>query len=103
MTIEELTDESTGLFNVQTETSSYLIDMDKRQAMRSPYTGAGIHPDHAENRAVYVAKFDTDCEWFSFHALKQCKVGELMFIYEGSAGMRGTTIVRKITQVFQND
>ena len=100
---KELTDESTGLWNVQTETSSYLIDMDKRKAMRSPNTGAGIHPDYAENREVYVAKLPQDGDWFSFHTLKQCKVGEFMFIYEGSDGIRRSTIVCKITQVHFSD
>ena len=52
--VTELTDDSTGVWNVQTETSSYVIDMDEKRAMRVPYSGAGIHPDHAENRTVWV-------------------------------------------------
>lgn len=102
--VEELTDDMDGLWNVQTETSSYLVDMDKRKAMRSPNTGAGIHPDYAENRIVVVSKLPQDGEWFHFDTLKQCMVGELMFIYQGPGwGMRRSTIVRKIQQVQFND
>jgi hypothetical protein len=101
--LTELTDEAKGLYNVQTETSSYLIDMDEMQAMRSPNTGAGIHPDHAENRIVYVNKIRGDGEWFPISTIKQCIVGILMFIYQPNAGMRQSTIVCKISQVYFND
>ena len=100
----ELFDGATGLWNVQTETSSYTIDMDKRLAMRVPDTGAGVHPDHAENRVVLSVPLPQDKEWFSFSRLQQCKVGELMYIYEDSRlGSRRSTFVRKIQQVYAND
>lgn len=101
--VKELTDDMDGLWNVQTETSSYLIDMDKRRAMRSPNTGAGIHPDHAENRIVYVSNIRGDGQWFPISTVKQCIVGELMFLYETGAGMRRSTIVCKIQQVHFSD
>lgn len=103
MTKTELTNEDKGLWNVQTETSSYLVDMDNKKAMRSPNTGAGIHPDHAENRVVFVNPIRGDGEWFPMSEIEQCKVGEPMYMYQPGAGMRSTTIVRKIIRVYQSD
>ena len=102
-TVKELDDNATGLWNVQTETSSYLIDMDNKRAMRAPYAGAGIHPDHAENRMVYVNNIYGDGEWFPISTIKQCIVGELMFLYQPNAGMRRSTIVRKISKVYEKN
>lgn len=99
--VTELTENDTGMWNVQTETSSYIIDMDNHKAMRMPNTGAGIHPDHAENRVIYVSTLPHDGEWFDFATLKQCTVGELMFIYQGRNGMRRSTIVCKIQKVVE--
>lgn len=102
--VDELTNDTKGVWNVQTETSSYILDMDEHMAMRVPNTGAGIHPDHAENRIVVVTELPQDGEWFHFYTLKQCVVGDPMFIYESpSLGTRRSTIVCKITEVHKND
>lgn len=101
MEIQELNNGDTGIYNVQTETSSYVIDMDRKRAMRVPYSGAGIHPDHTENRIVHVSDLDGDNDWFSFNTIKQCVVGALMFINQDGAGMRRSTIVRKISKVYE--
>ena len=102
--VAELFDGATGLWNVQTETSSYVINMDERIAMRVPASGAGIHPDHAENRIVVVNTLPHDNDWFSFTKLEQCEVGKVMYIYEDSRlGKRRSTLVRKIQRVYNNE
>lgn len=104
MEVKELTDDATGNWLVETETSSYLIDMDRHRAMRIPGAGAGIHPDHAENRIVVVSKLEGDNDWFDFAAIKYCAVGDPMLVYEGSArGMRRSTVVCRIRKVHPND
>ena len=101
--VSELTEAMTGTWNVQTETSSYIIDMDEHKTMRMPNTGAGIHPDHAENRIVVVNAIRGDGEWVHFDTLKQCMVGAIMLIYRYPNGLDHSTIVCKITKVASND
>ena len=102
--VNEVTDETTGTWNVQTETSSYILDMDEHKAMRMPNTGAGIHPDHAKNRTIIVTDLRNDGKWFTFARLVQCKVGDIMFMRETLDGeCRASTIIRKITKVVAND
>lgn len=102
--VTELNDDATGLWNVQTETSSYVINMDERIAMRAPWKGAGIHPDHTENRIVVVNALPHDNDWFSFTKLEKCKIDESMYIYEDSRlGYRKSTLVRKIQRVYNNE
>ena len=102
--ITDLTGQESGMWFIQTETSSYTIDLDKHMAMRTPYDGLGIHPDHAKGWKVIVNKLPNDKEWFHFNTIEQCIVGYPMFLYESpAAGMWRSTLVRKITKVVKSD
>jgi hypothetical protein len=97
---------SEGVWNVYTETSMYVVDLDKKIAKRKPGKGLGA-ASASHNQGMKAAPMRADEEWFKVLGL-YCEVGPSMtIICEGLATadiytMRQTTWVRKIEKVEKN-
>ena len=81
LTLPELLDDDTGRWQVTTQTSIYLLDLDHRTMTRFPGAAGdqGIDPD---SRAVYpVNSLEGDGQPHSLWRLVQCRVGERMYLY----------------------
>lgn len=83
-TQNELAGVTSGMFKVTTETSSYLLDFDKKKAKRNPGSDA--------------TQLRKDNTWFDFFSV-MCKVGEPMFIWADVAGDPDTYTNRRTTNV----
>ena len=94
-----------GVWHVYTETSRYVIDLDKKLGMREPGKGAGAVKGHSVNPVAETLR--ADGEWFKVVGV-YCEVGPGMtIICEGIAKadiytMRQTTFVRRIEKVETN-
>lgn len=94
-----------GVWYVYTETSRYIIDLDKKLGMREPGKGAGSAPGH--NQKAEASEMRADGEWFKVVGV-YCEVGPGMtIICEGIAQadiytLRQTTFVRRIEKVETN-
>lgn len=94
---------SEGVWNVYTETSMYVLDLDNKRGKREP--GRGLGPSNGTRGARMDAKaMRADGEWFRIVGVF-CEVGPAMTILcEGLTvadiyTLRQTTWVRKIEKV----
>jgi hypothetical protein len=96
---------SEGVWNVYTETSMYVVDLDKKLAKREPGKGLGA-ASRSHNKDMKASEMRADGEWFKVIGL-YCEVGPSMTILcEGLVPadiftLRQTTWVRKIEKVEQ--
>lgn len=97
---------SEGVWNVYTETSMYVIDLDKKLGKRDPGKGLGAG-NSSRNPDMKASPMRADGEWFQIKGI-YCEVGPSMsIICEGLVTadiftLRQTTWVRKIEKVEQN-
>jgi hypothetical protein len=92
---------STGRWEVVTETSIYLLDLDDQRVTRVPDAGAGPPPGF---HAVPIAALRCDHEPVPLLALISCAVGHPMRMIidvrrDGIGTLRTTTIVRRLRQL----
>lgn len=91
----------TGVYQVTTETSSYIINLNKKIAKRIP--GAGDGKDPNTNGDVKVSLLRKDNEWFEIIDV-DATVGQIMnltckAIVDYDYTWRRTTVVRKIKKI----
>lgn len=97
---------SEGVWNVYTETSMYVIDLDKKLGKREPGRGLGA-ANASHNQNMKASEMRADGEWFQIKGI-YCEVGPSMsIICEGLVKadiftLRQTTWVRKIEKVEEN-
>lgn len=95
-----------GIWNVYTETSMYVVDLDNKRGRREPGKGLG-RGNKSRNENMKAMPMLADGEWFKIIGI-YCEVGPGMSILcEGLVKadiftMRQTTWVRKIEKVEDN-
>lgn len=92
---------NSGIYKVSTETSSYVINFNKKIAKRIPGDGLGVDPSNTG--AVSLTSLRKDNEWFKFIEVS-ATVGSIMHIVcmaiaDSDYTWRRSTIVRKIEKV----
>jgi hypothetical protein len=110
VTVRRLTNADTGHWQVTTQASTYLIDLDTRRAVRLP----GHRPPPADGTQVVtvigndgltyeVTQLLGDGDWERLLLLIHCVVGESMYLYtlpeEHVLTTRGSTPVREIRAI----
>ena len=96
---------SEGVWNIYTETSMYVVDLDKKLAKREPGKGLGAG-SKSRNENMKASEMKADGEWFKVIGI-YCEVGPSMSIVcQGLVPadiftLRQTTWVRKIEKVKQ--
>lgn len=104
-TVSELKNDDKGVWQVKTEASSYIIDLDERKFMRNPGEGAGPSPE-IEGRTVRVSNLSSlfpDSEWNPLWEVRKCKIGSPMTLTSKGFSWVQSTIVRSIEQIVRND
>ena len=105
MEANELKDSDTGVWQVKTEASSYIVDLDERQFLRNPGNGLGVDPS-IKGRIVLVNKLQGDSQWLGLDSIGLCEVGSVM-VLNISGGLPypwiRSTYVRSIFKVYPND
>jgi hypothetical protein len=103
VTVAELFDDDTGRWQITTQTSIYVLDLDQRSTIRFPGAAGdqGIDP---QVRAAYpVSVLEDDRQPRPIWLLVQCRVGDPMYLYTDvdptSVTLRGTTPVREIRRL----
>jgi hypothetical protein len=94
--LTELIDSDSGVFEVRTVTSWYVIDLDARALHRLPAT---IHPDDPMAATAIVYHFHIDGGWLPLVELHRCAFGERMratIVIDGHDQPLVTTLVRSI-------
>jgi hypothetical protein len=99
-TVTELTDGHTGRWQVTTETSIYLLDLDRRTMLRVPGAGIGVQRDPTRGH-IPVTALPADHRVVRLQQLLRCEVGLSMYLLtepwpDGTVMVRGTTPVRDI-------
>ena len=95
----DIEDTDTGLWQITTETSVYLIDLDHRRFRRIPGAAAGTHrTDDAV--LVEVRDLPGDFGWLPLLELLMCRLGEPLLALEGTPDTettwRQSTLVQNI-------
>ena len=90
-----------GVWQVTTETSTYLLDLDGQRIIRVPDTGAGSQGGEGQIR---VAALRRDHESIPLLRLISCEIGAPMQMLldvrgDGVATLRTTTIIRELRQL----
>lgn len=103
--VTALADDTTGVFVVSTETSSYVMDLSARTALRIPGAGAGSVPDLPP---AALSDLRRDGEALPIRMLLLCEVGKPMCIVVDLRGddvttLRRTTLVRSIEPLETQD
>lgn len=98
--VEQLTDEDAGRWQVTTETTIYLLDLDRRTMLRVPGAGAGVQRDPTGGH-IAVTALPADHRTVPLEQLVHCQLGESMYLLiepwgDGSVMVRGSTPVREI-------
>ena len=103
VTRQELTDDDTGRWQVTTETSIYLLDLDQRQVMRVPGAAADHGIDKTAPVTYYVASLRADRRFEPLAELILCRLDETMFLTTyprpDQLTLRGSTRVREIRRL----
>ena len=105
--VEWLTDDDTGRWQITTETSLYLLDLDARTMLRVPGAGAGVQ--HSPDRGpIPVTALDSDHHVVRLQTLLHCHTGDSMYLLteplpDGSIVLRGTTVVQQIRRLDHED
>ena len=103
VTIDQLFDDDTGRWQITTQTSIHLLDLDQRTVTRIPGAAAehGVRPQTGPTYAVATLAGDRQTQ--SLYLLLQCLVGEPMYLYTDAdptgITLRGTTPVREIRRL----
>ena len=102
-TLAELTDAHTGRWQVTTEASIYLLDLDRRTMLRVPGAGAGVQRDPTRGH-IPVTALPADHRVVRLQQLLRCELGLSMYLLtepwpDGSVMVRGTTPVREIRRL----
>jgi hypothetical protein len=100
--MNSLEGKTSGVYRVYTETSSYLINLNRGIAKRVPGDGMGKAPE--EELELEVVMLRGDNMWFNLRGVRAV-VGQIMHLdcegIDGTTGYtwRRTTIVRKIEKI----
>ena len=100
--MNNLDGKTSGVYKVYTETSSYLINLNRGMAKRVPGDGMGRAPE--EELEIEVVMLRGDNMWFNLRAVN-ATVGQIMHLdcegLDNTSGYtwRRTTIVRKIEKI----
>jgi hypothetical protein len=100
--MDSLDGKTYGVYKVYTETSSYLINLNRGMAKRIPGDGMGKAPE--EELEIEVVMLRGDNAWFNLRAV-HAAVGQIMHLdcegLDNTSGYtwRRTTIVRKIEKI----
>ena len=100
--MKRLEDGDLGVFEVQSETSAYLVDLQGRRLKRIPGAVAG---SHLADDGVWVElrALPGDGEWESLEVLIECRVGvgllALVRHGDGFRGWRRSTLVQRIRKL----
>lgn len=95
-----LTDGDTGRWQITTEASIYLLDLDTRTMLRVPGAGTGLQHDPTRG-SIKVTTLAADHRAVPLHQILHCQVGQSMYLLtephpDGSVMVRGTTPVQEI-------
>ena len=103
LTVEELFDDDTGRWQITTQTSVYVLDLDQRSTTRFPGAAGDQGIDPQVGAAYPVSVLEDDSQPRPLWLLIQCQVGERMYIYTDVDAtyvtLRGTTPVREIRRL----
>ncbi len=96
---------TTGVWQVSTETSVYLLDLDASRVTRVPDAGAGPPPGLT---ALPISSLRRDHESVPLLELISCAVGRPMRMLidvrrDGIGTLRTTTVVRQLPELTAND
>jgi hypothetical protein len=100
--MNSLKGKTSGVYKVYTETSSYVINLNRGIAKRVPGDGMGKAPE--EELEIEVVMLRGDNAWFNLRAVN-ATVGQIMHLdcegLDNTSGYtwRRTTIVRKIEKI----
>lgn len=100
--MNSLEGKTSGVYKVYTETSSYIINLNRGVAKRVPGDGLGRAPE--EELEIEVVMLRGDNMWFNLRAVN-ATVGQIMHLdcegIDSTSGYtwRRTTIVRKIEKI----
>lgn len=95
--MKRLEDGEGGVWEVTTETSVYVLDLDDRQLKRVPGVANGSHIA-ADGAWVELRSLPRDDEWVTLHQLVECRLGEPLFALVRDPG-GGTLTWRRSTHV----
>jgi hypothetical protein len=99
--IDFLDDSDTGVWQVTTEVSILVIDLDQGRLIRYPGTAADTHL--TDDDGLVVNHLPDDNEWVPLVLLAQCRVGAPLMAFTGSEESghywRVSTRVHSITRV----
>lgn len=103
LTVTELTDADSGRWQITTEASIYILDLDQRTMLRVPGAGLGVQRDPAGG-PVKVTSLAADHQVVPLYQVVHCQTGESMYLLtepwpDGSVMVRGTTVVREIRRL----
>lgn len=98
-----LYDDTEGRWQITTQTSIYVIDLDRRTVIRIPGAAGEQGIDPQIGAAYPVAVLEDDRRPQPLWLLVQCRVDEPMYLYTNrdatSIVLRGTTPVRQIRRL----
>jgi hypothetical protein len=100
--MNSLEGKTSGVYKVYTETSSYIINLNRGIAKRVPGDGLGKAPE--EELEIKISDLRGDNKWFSLRNVRAV-VGQIMHLDCSGLGdesgytWRRTTIVRKIEKI----
>ena len=107
VTVEELFDDDTGRWQITTQTSIYILDLDQRTLLRIPGAAGDQGLDPETGAAYPVTVLEDDRQPQPIWVMLQCRVAERMYLYTNadSTGttLRGTTPLREIRQLTGQD
>jgi hypothetical protein len=94
----ELPTSAGGLWRVTTETSIYLLDLDRPEVLRIGGAARGHHVA-ADGCVVLAFEFDSDGQWLPLLRIEQCRVGAALVaiqVLRGAESRIRSTPIRRI-------
>ena len=100
MTVDELFDDDTGRWQITTQTSIYILDLDAPHPAAHPRRRRRPRPQPRDRSSYPVTVLEDDRQPQPIWQLLRCVVGEPMYVYTNADAtgvtLRGTTPLREI-------
>lgn len=97
--VDELTSTTTGCWHVMTETATYMVDLDRRVAVRQP--GQGVPPG-GDGLPATVAALRRDGQQFTIVRVVTCRVGERMVLIGHGVNADPNVVTHRQTTIVQS-
>jgi hypothetical protein len=97
--VDELTNTTTGCWHVMTETATYMVDLDRRVAVRQPGHGA---PPGGDELPAIVAALRRDGQEFTVVRVVTCRVGERMVLIGYGINADPSFVTHRETTIVQS-